>query len=176
MKNTDGGIELLLIRYNMKKVFLFVLLAAVSALLCLDVKAQTWEGPRFEVLFSGGGGGFMPFARATDEPHEKQGYSLIPEIRFTPLKWLTLGMTGVYSTKENNWSLGLEAYGNWYSRQTMTLYSGIGYRFLPGIPPLENGLHVTLVGCAYGRRVFGFAEIGAGTQYFPVRAGIGWRF
>ena len=160
----------------MNRVLSFFSIFIIS--LATPLLAQTPRQDHFEVMLSGGGGAFLPIARTTDKPHGKLGYSIIPEVRFSPIKWLSLGATGVFQNKkdDNNWSLGLAAYGYWFNGNSIRLYSGIGYRFLPKIPPLEDGIQITPLGCAFGKKIFGFAEIGAGSVYFPIRGGIGYRF
>ena len=160
------------------KTFLHFVFSVLIILYSIPIDAQNLDKGRFEVIVSGGGGAFLPISRTTDEPHGKLGYSIIPEIRFSPNKWLSLGVTGLYQNKEDEetWDLGITAYGYWFSGRSIRLYSGIGYRMLPKIPSLEDGIQITPIGCALGKTLFGFVEIGAGSHYFPVRAGIGYPF
>ena len=66
------------------------------------------------------------------------------------------------------------------TRERINIYSGVGYGtmggYVNGDGRPSHGFQFTPIGVSYGKRFFGFAELGTGWMFFPVRAGIGYRF
>ena len=152
------------------------------------------ERHRFEIGISGGGPGWMLGWVGGSESH----FSLIGEIKYTPVKWVSIGLMGGihdrlpgsdnYSPEESNpkasttydCNLMLMLYGNWFTREKINIYSGVGYGtmggYVDGDGHPSHGLQITPIGVSYGKRLFGFAELGTGWMFCPARAGIGYRF
>lgn len=71
---------------------------------------------------------------------------------------------------------------NWLSRKYCRLYSSIGMGlFIDASDRREDvgfsgSFQMTPFGISFGHRFFGFAELGGGTLYSGVRAGIGYNF
>lgn len=168
--------------------------AILFALIPAVMSAQTHQGHEIEANVSFGGPGWMIGNVGGAESH----FSLIGEFKFTPVKWISLGLMGgihdrqpgpdFYSPKEHktgasttyDCNLMLMLYGNWFTRERINIYSGIGYGTLGGYVDGDgcpsHGLQLTPIGVSYGKRLFGFAELGTGWMFFPARAGIGYRF
>ena len=125
-------------------------------------------------------------------------FSAITEVKYTLNQWFSMGLAGGLHDSSRSYSLGpleegepepktsykcnlmLMLYGNWFSKNNFTLYSGIGYGTMGGYVKGDghpaHGFQFTPIGVSYGGRVFGFAELGMGWLYFPARTGIGIRF
>lgn len=164
---------------------LFILVSSVSP-------AQ--ERPRFEMGVSGGGPGLMFGAVGGAATY----FSLIGEMKYTPEKWISIGLMGgihdhhpgsdMYYSKEQiseasttyECNLMLTLYANWITREKIKIYSGIGYGTMGGYVYADgrpaHGFQITPIGVSFGKRLFGFAELGTGWMFFPARAGIGYRF
>ena len=172
----------------MKRIMILALATAFSI-----ATASAQNG--FEINLSGGGpaymlgmvGGYM------------SDFSAMAELRYNPSKWVSIGLVGgmhdsqpepaAYSPEEPvkpgtsstyEYNLMLMLYGNWYTGDRLRVYSGIGYGTMAGYSDGDghpaHGVQLTPVGVSFGRRFFGFAEIGMGWMYCPSRAGIGFRF
>lgn len=173
------------------KIAIAVLLALVSTVL----SAQTQHKHEFEVNLSAGGPGWMLGAVGG----AGTTFSLMGEVKYTPIKWVSIGLaggihnrkpvdsykpvekiTGEQESDPYDCNLMLMIYGNWLTREKVRLYSGIGYGTMGGYVDSDgrpsHGLQITPIGVAYGKRLFGFAELGTGWMFCPVRAGIGYRF
>lgn len=170
----------------------FIVLTTLIILMSHVTHAQ--ELRRFEIGISGGGPGWMIGFVGGAESH----FSLIGEFKYTPVKWISLGLMGGihdrqpgqddYSPEEHNpgastsydCNLMLMLYGNWFTRERINIYSGVGYGtmggYVNGDGRPSHGFQFTPIGVSYGKRFFGFAELGTGWMFFPVRAGIGYRF
>ena len=64
---------------------------------------------------------------------------------------------------------------NWFYRESVQLYSSIAVAF---VTDFDSGFlwgDSTILGCSFGRKVFGFAEFGLGMSGWA-RAGLGYRF
>lgn len=64
---------------------------------------------------------------------------------------------------------------NWFYRDAVQLYSTISVGVVTDFDEVVPWGDVTLVGCSFGRKFFGFAEVGMGTAGW-LRAGVGYRF
>ena len=64
---------------------------------------------------------------------------------------------------------------NWFYRDAVQLYSTISVGVVTDFDEVAPWGDVTLVGCSFGRKFFGFAEVGMGTAGW-LRAGVGYRF
>ena len=64
---------------------------------------------------------------------------------------------------------------NWFYRERVQLYSSIALGLVTDFEDLYIWGDATLFGCSFGRKVFGFAELGLGMGGW-LRAGIGYRF
>lgn len=98
-------------------------------------------------------------------------------------QWVSFGLLGGlhdHTDGKCDYNLMLTVYGNWLTRERVRLYSGAGYGTMGGYVNGEGrpsfGFQVTPVGVSYGKRLFGFAEIGTGWMFCPARAGIGYGF
>ena len=154
--------------------------------ICLCGKAQTpSRAGRFEVSVSLGGTGRPIGAAGNPSGHG----SVMADVFYTPLKWFSVGVgVGLHNLVDRptdvtmNPNLMVYLRGNWYTGERFRVYSLVGW---PEIPLMAIGdywgfswrtFQLTPVGVSYGRRLFGFAELGTGYMYTPVRAGIGYRF
>ena len=63
----------------------------------------------------------------------------------------------------------------WYWREKVQLYSSISFGVMTDLYDILPWGDVTLVGCTFGRKLFGFAEIGGGMSGV-FRIGMGYRF
>lgn len=63
----------------------------------------------------------------------------------------------------------------WYWREKVQLYSSISFGVMTDLYDILPWGDVTLVGCTFGRKLFGFAEIGGGMSGM-FRIGMGYRF
>ena len=64
---------------------------------------------------------------------------------------------------------------NWFYRDAVQLYSTISVGVITDFDEVYPWGDLTLVGCSFGRKFFGFAEVGMGTAGW-LRAGVGYRF
>lgn len=166
----------------------------VTSFILISGLSQAQELRRFEIGISGGGPGWMLGSVGGAE----SSFSLIGEVKYTPVKWISLALMGgvhdrrpgadYYSPEEHNpkasttydLNLMLMLYGNWFTRERINLYSGIGYGtlgdYVDGDGRPSHGFQITPIGISYGKRLFGFAELGTGWMFCPARAGIGFRF
>ena len=64
---------------------------------------------------------------------------------------------------------------NWFYRDAVQLYSTISIGVITDFDEVYPWGDLTLVGCSFGRKFFGFAEVGMGTAGW-LRAGVGYRF
>ena len=64
---------------------------------------------------------------------------------------------------------------NWFYREKVQLYSSISIGVVTDFDSIYPWGDLTLVGCSFGRKFFGFAEVGMGTAGW-LRAGVGYRF
>lgn len=64
---------------------------------------------------------------------------------------------------------------NWFYREKVQLYSSISLGVVTDFDEAFVWGDITLVGCSFGRKFFGFAEIGGGMSG-SVRVGLGYRF
>ncbi len=64
---------------------------------------------------------------------------------------------------------------NWLYREKVQMYSSVSLGAVTDFEDLYVWGDVTLVGCSFGRKFFGFAELGLGMSGWA-RAGIGYRF
>lgn len=125
-------------------------------------------------------------------------FSAMLEVKYTPIKWVSIGLVGGLRDKSRGTYLGpveegeletgtsydtnlmLNIYGNWLTKKHLRLYSGIGYGTMGGYIDSDyrpsHGFQFIPIGLSYGRTFYGFAELGMGWMYCPARAGIGIRF
>ncbi len=183
-------------KFIMKRL-LFMLTALCIGMIIAptDLLAQEKVDRPFEINISGGGPQWM----LGSVGGAKTTYSLMAEIKYTPIKWISIGIIGgMHDSSPNNDSpiekgeqridsktsidcnLMLMLYGNWYTGEKIRVYSGIGYGTMGGYVDSYNrpshGFQFTPVGVSYGSRFYGFAELGMGWMYCPARAGIGFKF
>ena len=64
---------------------------------------------------------------------------------------------------------------NWFYREKIQLYSSISAALITDFDSVFAWYDVTLVGCSFGRKVFGFVEGGLGMSGWG-RVGLGYRF
>ena len=64
---------------------------------------------------------------------------------------------------------------NWFYREKVQLYSTVALALVTDFDSVYPWGDVTLVGCSFGRKFFGFTELGLGMAGW-VRAGVGYRF
>ena len=64
---------------------------------------------------------------------------------------------------------------NWFYRDAVQLYSTISAGVITDFDEVYPWGDLTLVGCSFGRKFFGFAEVGMGMSGW-LRAGVGYRF
>ena len=64
---------------------------------------------------------------------------------------------------------------NWFYREKVQLYSTISVGIITDFDEVYPWGDLTLIGCSFGRKFFGFAEVGMGTAGW-LRGGIGYRF
>lgn len=64
---------------------------------------------------------------------------------------------------------------NWFYRESVQLYSSVAVAFVTDFEGLYLWGDATILGCSFGRKVFGFAEFGVGMSGWA-RAGLGYRF
>ena len=64
---------------------------------------------------------------------------------------------------------------NWFYREKVQFYSTISVGVITDFDEVYPWGDLTLVGCSFGRKFFGFAEVGMGISGW-LRAGIGYRF
>ena len=64
---------------------------------------------------------------------------------------------------------------NWFYRERVQLYSTVSVGIITDFDEAYPWGDVTLFGCSFGRKFFGFAEVGMGISGW-LRAGIGYRF
>ena len=64
---------------------------------------------------------------------------------------------------------------NWFYRDAVQLYSTISVGVITDFDEVYPWGDLTLVGCSFGRKFFGFAEVGMGMAGW-LRAGVGCRF
>ena len=64
---------------------------------------------------------------------------------------------------------------NWFYREAVQLYSTISVGLVTDFDEAYLWGDLTLVGCSFGRKFFGFAEVGMGMAGW-LRAGVGYRF
>lgn len=64
---------------------------------------------------------------------------------------------------------------NWFYRDAVQLYSTVSVGVFTDFDEVYPWCDLTLVGCSFGRRFYGFTEIGMGMAGW-LRAGIGYRF
>ena len=107
-------------------------------------------------------------------------------------RWLQYGATLVFgaSTRQRKSSLtgekveNLNYYSltlmptvrfNWFYRDSVQLYSSASLAFVTDFDSGYLWGDATILGCSFGRKVFGFAELGLGMSGWA-RAGLGYRF
>ena len=107
-------------------------------------------------------------------------------------RWLSYGGTAVFgaSTRWRKDSITGEKIDNlsyyclsimptvrfdWFYREKVQLYSTVSVGVITDFDEAYPWGDLTLVGCSFGRKFFGFAEVGMGTAGW-LRAGIGYRF
>ena len=64
---------------------------------------------------------------------------------------------------------------NWFYREKVQLYSSVAVALVTDFDGAYLWGDVTLVGCSFGRKFFGFTELGLGMSGWG-RAGVGYRF
>ena len=64
---------------------------------------------------------------------------------------------------------------DWFYREKVQLYSTISVGVITDFDEVYPWGDLTLVGCSFGRKFFGFAEVGMGMAGW-LRAGVGYRF
>lgn len=161
----------------------------------INLMAQNTVDKPFEVNISAGGPHHMLGTRG----QPRTTFSAMAEIKYTPNKWVSIGLLGGLHDSSRSTSLGpvqegepepkttyhcnlmLMIYGNWFSKNNLRLYSSVGYGtmgggYVKGDGHPAHGFQFTPIGVSYGNRVFGFAELGIGWMFFPARTGIGVRF
>ena len=123
-------------------------------------------------MIGGVGGGFT-------------GIPFMADFRIAAGRWVAFGVTGGFhlGSSKSFWkqfNIMANLYGTWYNSEKFRVYSDIGYGNAAGMVTGDGmpamGFQFTPVGLSFGRKFFGFTEIGAGWMYFPVRLGVGWRF
>lgn len=97
-------------------------------------------------------------------------------------------VTGKKTGRNSGFTVSLlpEARFNWLNRDLVRMYSaiGLGLTFSAYDERDYNNMELTLypafqftpVGISAGRKVYGFAEVGMGTQFFGGMVGMGFRF
>ena len=107
-------------------------------------------------------------------------------------RWLSYGGTAVFgaSTRWRKNSITGEKIDNlsyyclsimptvrfdWFYREKVQLYSTVSVGVITDFDEVYPWGDLTLFGCSFGRKFFGFAEVGMGTAGW-LRAGIGYRF
>ena len=171
-----------------------IILLAILALTSFAVMAQEKVERPFEINLSYGGPqamlGFVGGAHTT--------FSAMAEVKYTPNKWVSIGLVGGLHDKSRSSSLGpveegeqvegtsydtnlmINVYGNWLTKKHLRLYSGVGYGtmggYVNGDGSPSHGFQFTPVGVSFGKVLYGFAELGMGWMYCPARAGVGVRF
>ena len=107
-------------------------------------------------------------------------------------RWLSYGGTAVFgaSTRWRKDSITGEKIDNlsyyclsimptvrfdWFYREKVQLYSTVSVGIITDFDEAYPWGDLTLFGCSFGRKFFGFAEVGMGTAGW-LRAGIGYRF
>lgn len=64
---------------------------------------------------------------------------------------------------------------NWFYREKVQFYSTVSIGIITDFDSIYPWGDLTLFGCSFGRKFFGFAEVGMGTAGW-LRGGIGYRF
>lgn len=155
------------------------------------LSAQNKVDNPVEINVSAGGPGYILGLKGG----RKSTFSATSEIKYTPVKWLSVGLSlglhdlGNYVDAEPAiegevertyyFNTMLVFYGNWLTKKNLRMYSGIGYGTVNNRIDnghIYHGFQITPVGISFGNKVFGFAELGMGWMFFPARAGIGVRF
>ena len=107
-------------------------------------------------------------------------------------RWLSYGGTAVFgaSTRWRKNSITGEKIDNlsyyclsimptvrfdWFYREKVQLYSTVSVGVITDFDEVYPWGDLTLFGCSFGRKFFGFAEVGMGTAGW-LRAGVGYRF
>lgn len=113
------------------------------------------------------------------------GIPLMVDFKYAAGRWIALGVTGGLhlGSSRSFWkqfnAMG-NLYGIWYKGEHFRVYSGVGYGNAAGFVTADGspcfGFQFTPAGVSFGGRFFGYAELGAGWMFFPLRAGVGWRF
>lgn len=173
-----------------KLLFLIVLFCLVP----LAAVAQDVVEKPLEINLSYGG----PHGMVGIDGGAKTTFSAVAEVRYTLSRWISVGLAGGLHDSSRSPSLGpleegepepktsyncnlmLNVYANWLSRESFRLYSGVGYGtmggYVDGDGSPSHGFQLTPVGLSYGRKFYGFAELGMGWMFSLSRAGIGFRF
>ena len=177
----------------MKRILAIITLLALTPVV---MTAQEKVEKPFEINLSYGGPqamlGFVGGAHTT--------FSAMAEVKYTPNKWFSIGLTGGLRDKGRghdrdlgpieevepetgtsyDTNLTLNIYGNWLTKKYFRLYSGIGYGtmggYVNGDGSPSHGFQFIPVGISFGKIFYGFAELGMGWMYCPARAGLGVRF
>jgi hypothetical protein len=171
-----------------------IVLFAIFVLAPVSIFAQDKVEKPIEVNISYGGPqamlGWVGGAHTT--------FSAMLEVKYTPIKWVSIGFVGGLRDKSRGADLGpveegeletgtsydanlmLNIYGNWLTRRHLRLYSCVGYGTMGGYVNSDyrpsHGFQFVPIGVSYGRTVYGFVELGMGWMYCPARAGVGIRF
>ena len=171
------------------------LLAGLLSYATLMMAQEKVEKPIEISLSAGGPQGMLGFVGGPETT-----FSLVTEIKYTPIKWVSVGLAGGVHDSSRSSSLGplpegepepethypfnmmLMLYGNWFTHNNLKLYSGIGFGTVNGYYSVKSdghpahGYQFTPIGISYGGSIYGFAELGMGWMFSLARAGIGIRF
>lgn len=171
-----------------------IVLSSIAIVVCL-CSASGQDGHSFRKLEMSFGIGGAPALSSSDVGHGL--WSMAVEIRYSPVKWLSVGvMGGMHDWSDVSYLMDakdspdgnakpvvktgamLLVYGNWFTRESLKVYSGIGVgtknkEIGNGIPV---GLEFVPAGIAFGKRFYGFCECCFGTMAAPTRLGFGYRF
>lgn len=191
---------------SLKSIFVVLLLAVVVAVSSGErLYAQESDSfKRSEFRIGAAGKPFLPsmaFGGYYDEKIKYEDGGAIGREHYTPVlsfsyefyfkKWFSLaGTTGICAvwrqekkTSKSPWTenrgghllFSVMPRFTYFNRSNVRLYSGISVGFMIGdwfFPSAE----LVPFGVSFGSNVFGFAELGVGTDYNGVNFGIGYRF
>lgn len=62
------------------------------------------------------------------------------------------------------------------NKENVRLYSSVGLGLSAYSGTLLPAIQLSYFGVSFGKKFFGFAELGGGTEYFAVHGGLGYRF
>ena len=110
--------------------------------------------------------------------HDRRGLQYGGKVVFgASTRWRRDSVTGAKVENLSLYSLSImpTVRFNWFYREQVQLYSSVSLGVVTDFEDLYMWGDATLVGCSFGRKLFGFAEVGVGMAGW-LRAGIGYRF